>query len=278
MRHARGPESSRRLPALLIVMAWLAAPTAGCNLWVEPEEVPEEHGPQMGDAGDGADLSDYRGPDASPDGPLDAGAADMAAPDLGVTDDMAAPEADLAPEADMMPADMGRDDMGQDMPPSLCPLATALLFSIDPRGTFLFTDGDRRVRGPTVVDLRAHGLAHPARVKLMIRGGFRDDGSPKKTRSLGLFSSTSQVLPDDRRRRVPGALATSRPGVSTTPRRPKDPPNDIPEDFALDLSPIVVEIPAGAEFLMVAPDDGSPHDNELFPTGYDLLVDCPSSP
>ncbi len=137
-------------------------------------------------------------------------------------------------------------------------------FSLDPRGTYLRTNSDSP-NAPLIVDLAAIGITSGETIRLSVAGSYQQTGSPadQSNGTIAVFSSSSTLLATSQPHRVPGAIAAGVP-VFTAPTFFGGLPTDIPEDFRVaraNVTEVVVEVPAGAVFLFVCPEDTLYFDN-----------------
>jgi hypothetical protein len=144
-----------------------------------------------------------------------------------------------------------------------------LMVSVDPKATYLHATCDSPAL-PTIVDLAAFGLAPGDGLKLSYGVAppgfsFYGCGGPfvgaEDTSILGVFSSSSTLLPPSAHPRVPGALEAGT-DVSTGPTFFCNELNDIPQDFRIfPPSGFTIQIPAGATHLFLGVDDNYWADN-----------------
>ncbi len=144
-----------------------------------------------------------------------------------------------------------------------------LMVTVDSKATYLHTTCDSPAL-PTVVDLAAFGLAPGDGLKLtysVAPPGFSFSGcggpfvGAEDTSILGVFSSSSTLLPPSAHPRVPGALEAGT-DVSTGPTFFCNELNDIPQDFRLfPPSGFTIQIPVGATHLFLGINDSYWADN-----------------
>jgi hypothetical protein len=143
--------------------------------------------------------------------------------------------------------------------------AQTTVIPLNPRGTFLRTNGDSVV-GPAVRTLASLGLAPGDRIRIHILGSYTQDAANTVTRdSVALFSSSDTLLaPTGTVQRVPGAIDAGE-DFATANTFMGGLPTDIPQDFRLanpagPLDPEVV-VPAGATHLFLCAYDTYYTDN-----------------
>lgn len=138
--------------------------------------------------------------------------------------------------------------------------ASATIISLDPRATFLHTDGETSLDS-TPIDLLALGLVEGQTIQLDVLGDFTyhyDPANPSAAlpdifnSMIGLFSSSTTLLSSGLLNRVPGAIDAG-VDVFTDVTLFGGLPTDIAEDFA--IFSVALQIPAGARYLFVAPAD-----------------------
>jgi hypothetical protein len=137
-----------------------------------------------------------------------------------------------------------------------------LFYGLNPQSSYLLAENDKPV-APRVVSLAELGAAAGDTLRLTAVGTWADstlfrDGN--ETRVTGVFSATDTVLPRWFDERIPDAIDAgsnydtghywSCIGLICLPI----PDTDIPEDFRIDPQVDVV-VPAGAEYLIMAPMD-----------------------
>jgi hypothetical protein len=139
--------------------------------------------------------------------------------------------------------------------------AQLIAIKTDPRGTYLRTNFDNAPAAVPIA-LAGLGLKPGDRISITRLGDFNCHSScgDLSTGMIAVFSSSNLLLASDQAHRVPGAIdagvdiVTSRTffsGVAT----------DIPEDFEVSGTGVVLTIPAGAAFLFVAAHDSLYGDN-----------------
>ena len=147
--------------------------------------------------------------------------------------------------------------------------AHADVFGIDPRTTFLRTNNDPGALGAFAIDLSALSFAVDAGDTLLLEGlgDFRPGTSAghfdASKSLLGVFSSSTTLLGASNLNRVVGALEAGADVVSSATFFGAV-PTDIPQDFLIyssAVASVLVQVPVGAQFLFVAPNDSFYGDN-----------------
>jgi hypothetical protein len=157
-----------------------------------------------------------------------------------------------------------------------------LLYAINSKSSYLLASGSDSPAPPLVINLAELG-AHPGDTLKLARVGTYDDTLELKDGTLtkvgAVFSSSATVNAANQRNRIPGAIDAGTdvstgsylkciiwPFCSSTP-------TDITQDFAITSSPTVT-IPAGAQYLVVAPipDSLTWGDNSGFGLGVSVTV------
>jgi hypothetical protein len=164
---------------------------------------------------------------------------------------------DLIPSGqEFVPFDGGRLYRGA--PPGfIAPIA------IGPRGTWLRTNNDPSAVAPVAIDLAALGILPGAEISIERLGTWATTNVWPETRSeaMGLFSSSTTVLPGTNLNRVPGAIDAGEDVLTETTANGSQ-PTDIPEDFAIaGETPTVLIVPNQATTLFVAVPDRFYGDN-----------------
>ena len=143
-------------------------------------------------------------------------------------------------------------------------------FGIDPRGTFLRTNSDPGALGALAIDLSNLSFAVNAGDMLLLEGlgDFRpgtSTGHFDTSKSLlGVFSSSTTLLAGSNLNRVVGALDAGADVVTSTTFHIPQLTTDIPQDFLIyssTVASVLVQVPVGAQFLFVAPNDSFYGDN-----------------
>jgi hypothetical protein len=141
---------------------------------------------------------------------------------------------------------------------------TLTTLTIDPKATYLHvdaTDAGMGVLDAPAIDLGALGIVPGNFLKLEQLGAFKlgtaynDDA----TSMGGIFSSTNALGPTSDLNRVTGAIDAG-VDVFTDVTYFLNEPTDIAEDFQIDPS-VIVQVPAGANYLFIAALDASYSDN-----------------
>lgn len=142
--------------------------------------------------------------------------------------------------------------------------------TVDPTTTYLLTNLDPQALDSPAIDLAALGLRAGDHILLQSVGDFcftifnplgcanTETAHPM----IGIFSSSSTLLPSSILNRVPGAIEAG-PSVTTFPTLFGTIPTDVPQDFIIFHAPFstVVTIPDNAQFLFVAVLDSFYGDN-----------------
>ena len=141
-----------------------------------------------------------------------------------------------------------------------CDASTAV--PVDPKGTYLRVAPRDAAVAPTVIRLADVNVRPGDDVTLERFGEYLYAGTnPANTLDdlIAVFSTSDEVLDGDARARVPGALDAGEDVV--TKRTFFDSlETDVPEDFAVE-SRTTVRVPAGAAYLLVAPNDSEYQNN-----------------
>lgn len=142
-------------------------------------------------------------------------------------------------------------------------------FELDPKGTYLRTHNDDP-GDPLMVNLKDIEVEPGQLIKVRYSGTFRygqlekfDWRMPWRYVVIGLFSSSSVILPEDSEHRVPGAIATCQPPFITNLTYHDKLPTDIPQDFR--IAPhrgFKVIVPKDAEYLFLSIHDIKYSDNQ----------------
>jgi hypothetical protein len=159
---------------------------------------------------------------------------------------------------------------------------TDLFYGVNSKGSYLLANKGDHPQPPTIIKLADIG-AVPGNTLKIARVGTYDDITELKdgnvTKVGAVFSSTNVVKADNKQNRIPGAIDAGT-DVTTSPFVHciifpicTVVATDIPQDFAVTNSPTVT-IPAGAQYLIVAPipDSGVWGDNSGFGLGVSLTV------
>lgn len=141
---------------------------------------------------------------------------------------------------------------------------------LNPRGTYLQTYSDSGATVSSRIALASLGIQPGDWIRIEGQGYMkRNSATPDETREIiSVFSSNNTLLSADLQFRVPGAIDA---GVDFETLNTYYPysnghPTDIPEDFAvasasLNFDHVIVQVPAGAAYLFVAPHDCYYSDN-----------------
>jgi hypothetical protein len=159
---------------------------------------------------------------------------------------------------------------------------TDLFYGVNSKGSYLLANKGDHPQPPTIISLADLG-AVPGNTLKIARVGTYDDITELKdgtaTKVAAVFSSSNQVLADNKVARIPGAIDAGNDVTTGTYLKCLIFPlctvvqTDIPQDFAVTNSPTVT-IPAGAQYLIVAPipDSMTWGDNSGFGLGVSLTV------
>ena len=134
---------------------------------------------------------------------------------------------------------------------------------LHPKNTYLHTNSDNS--GDAVpLDLAAFGITPGMHLRIAQTGDF-DPGPGGDTgiSMLGIFSSTTTLLPESNLDRVADAIDAGFDFVSS-PTYFGGQATDVPEDFAITFvgqPDLTVTVPAGAAYLFLAPHDSWYQDN-----------------
>ena len=130
-----------------------------------------------------------------------------------------------------------------------------LFVQVNPKGTYLFTAANDRAVAATSVDLTRLGVSPGDFLRLMRVGAFQPGAaSSDNSTSLGA------VFSDGRAFLAPGPQSETSP-VVTPPTFFTPTPTDIPQDFNVPGTPVLVQVPAGATSLLLSPVDSFFSDN-----------------
>lgn len=132
-------------------------------------------------------------------------------------------------------------------------------FSVDPKRTYLRTNGDAALEA-LKIDLGALGMAGGSTVRLERLGAY-DCGSPcvdDRVGMIAVFSAGDVLLAPDEPHRVPGAIDAGA-DVVTASTWSGGLPTDIAEDFA--IADTTIGVPDGATHLLVGTADSLYLDN-----------------
>jgi hypothetical protein len=156
-----------------------------------------------------------------------------------------------------------------------------IFYGVNSKGSYLLAKSDQPV-APTVIALADIGAKPGNQLKIARVGTYNDatelrDGNA--TKMAAVFSSSNVVKSGKNKARIPGAIDAgtdvTTPAYVTCIIWPfcTSTATDIPEDFAVTNSPTVT-IPAGAQYLIVAPTPDSLKwgDNSGFGLGVSLTV------
>ncbi len=149
---------------------------------------------------------------------------------------------------------------------------TDVTTNINPKGTYLRTSGDPDAQQPTKINLAAAGIAPGDRIIVTRLGQYEFNGLPGNllNAAVGVFSSSDVVLADTSLLdRVPGAIDAGTDFVTATTFN-GNLATDIPQDFFIGGNDIVV--PAGAQWLIVCPNDVFYGDNTDSDSDYQIRL------
>jgi hypothetical protein len=151
----------------------------------------------------------------------------------------------------------------------------ATFVPLESKSTYLLTYNDNPTPPPALaIDLAAYGFHGGDRLLLQVVGDVDNGpGGDTFTFTMGLFSSSSTLLANDQRYRVPGAITSDGPAVVTSPTYFGAKPTDVPQDFGFDKGDgVLVTVPAGAQFLFLAKTDQLYNDNSDPDHDYGVLI------
>lgn len=146
-------------------------------------------------------------------------------------------------------------------------------FGINPAATYLRVESGDPAPATVPIALSALGITPGTFVRLQVLGDFNScSGCPSNTdserRMIAVFSSSSVLLAADQAQRVPGAIEAGADVVTaTTQSSGAGLTTDIPQDFEIKGTDMIVQVPPGATHLFVAAHDGD------FNTFYSNNVD-----
>jgi len=144
--------------------------------------------------------------------------------------------------------------------------ALAVTINLDPKSGFLRTENDPGASNAVAIDLFALGFSAGSQIRLTGTGSYdRGGGFGTFFDLIGVFSSSSTLLPANNTFRVLGAVAAGT-GVTTLPTNFGGSTTDIPEDFWISaydgsVRSVAVTIPASVQFLFVGAADTYFEDN-----------------
>lgn len=156
-----------------------------------------------------------------------------------------------------------QDGVGHPPPP-------AVTIPLDPAATFLRTNSDPSAQGAVAINLAANGYAPGDVIILRASGAYGDTPTAPEAFAdlLGVFSSSSTILPGSNLHRIPGAIDAGDDFTSPVTVN-GGLPTDIPEDFLIssvggnprfddhdppvNVTEVCLTIPAGATHLFVSP-------------------------
>jgi PEP-CTERM motif len=150
----------------------------------------------------------------------------------------------------------------------------ATFVPLDSAATFLHTFGDSPTPPPALaLRLADYGFAPGDRLILQAQGDI-DNGPGGDTFdfTIGVFSSSDELLANDQRYRVTGAVASDGPGFVSLVTYIDSHPTDIEQDFGFDKTAITVTVPLGANVLFLAKHDNWYHDNSDPDHDYGVLI------
>lgn len=162
------------------------------------------------------------------------------------------------------------------------PLALALpagavttFVPLDSKATYLHTYQDSPTPPPALaLRLSDYGFAPGDRLSLQVVGDIDNGpGGDTFTFTVGVFSTSNQLLGNEQRYRVVGALASDGDPVVTSPTYFGGQVTDIPQDFGFDRPDgTVVTVPVGAVYLFLAKSDQLYYDNSDPDHDYGVLI------
>lgn len=131
-------------------------------------------------------------------------------------------------------------------------------FSIWSHRAFLHYGFSDLALPPIFVKLSDYGVSPGQVVQLRTQGEIV---TPVSTRALAVFSSNTTISDRDMIHRVPGAIASAAPAWVTSTTLIENEGTDIPQDFGIDPTPMSLQVPAGANYLILAVFDRFYDDN-----------------
>lgn len=153
--------------------------------------------------------------------------------------------------------------------------AQGLTIPLDSKTSYLRVDDDSGCQqlnipcgagNAAAISLHTLGISPGDSMQLQEVGSFVPGLPPfdadSATQLCGVFSSNSQLLSSDSLHRVPGAIPAGPPACNQFPTSLfSGTPIDIPQDFSISTSGTTIVVPAGAQYLFVAPPDSFYSDN-----------------
>ena len=178
----------------------------------------------------------------------------------------------IAPDANTPKSDELRPDA----------VSNAVTFiPVNPAATYLRTNDDPNSQSASPIALSSLGVAPGDTIRLNFRGRFIYAGCPDcySASMIGVFSSSNTITGPENLNRIPGAIASNGPPISTMPTASGGVPTDIPEDFSVhgQEDPIFVRVPTGANYLFVSAHDSYFGDNSVAPgEAFGLEIERPA--
>ena len=139
--------------------------------------------------------------------------------------------------------------------------AGAAVIPVDSTATYLRTNDDPGATDSIPIELASLSLAAGDTIRLQVLGdySFELGNTPDEvTRLIAVFSSSVSMLSSENLDRVPGAI-DSGADVETSNTFFGDLSTNIAQDFL--ITDLIVQIPSGALYLFVAPEDSHYSDN-----------------
>lgn len=157
--------------------------------------------------------------------------------------------------------------------------AAANPFLVNSQASYLRAGGETPPNA-LAIDLAANGFLAAQTVILTRLGSYND--TPAATLAYGLsalFSGSNAILPSTSLNRVPGALAAG-PTWASLNTLVGNHPTDIAQDFEVcnlagTPNGVLITIPAGAQYLFTAAEDGYYADNNNAPELYLAIAPVP---
>src|SRR5882762_3055771 len=150
----------------------------------------------------------------------------------------------------------------------------ALTIPTNPTAAYIHINQDPQATDTVPINLQALGIAEGDTIQLQSLGSYSPytgcslcippiPGVPETATSMiGVFSSTSTLLPSTFLNRVPDAIDAGVAPFFTPFTLYGNQFTDIPQDFFISSSvPLTVQVPLGAKYLFVAANDGFYGDN-----------------
>ncbi|HET6337662.1 MAG TPA: hypothetical protein VFG30_30760 [Polyangiales bacterium] len=139
-----------------------------------------------------------------------------------------------------------------------CELYPVREFTVEAHTTFYRADNGDDVRPPTIIKLADVGLRPGLQLHIYTVGTY---DSPMIPKASVIFSSDSNLLPRTELHRVTGAIQSNGPSSFSANTFFDNQTTDIAEDFRVDNNEVVVQIPAGAQYVFISNFDSYYGDN-----------------